>query len=153
LHALGFKHSEIEKANEFVTGTMSIEGAPFLKEEHYPVFDTANKCGKNGTRFLHAHSHIRMMAAAQPFISGAISKTINLPNEASVDDIKTCYELSWKLGTKANALYRDGCKLSQPLSNKSDKKVEDIETVSDNVDIVEKAVGINATTRIEDLTP
>lgn len=153
LHALGFKHSEIEKANEFVTGTMSIEGAPFLKEEHYPVFDTANKCGKNGTRFLHAHSHIRMMAAAQPFISGAISKTINLPNEATVDDIKSCYEMSWKLGTKANALYRDGCKLSQPLSNKSDKKVEDIETVSDNVDIVEKAVGINATTRIEDLTP
>lgn len=153
LNALGFKNSEIEKANEYVTGTMSIEGAPFLKEEHYPVFDTANKCGKNGTRFLHAFSHIKMMAAAQPFISGAISKTINLPNEATVEDIKACYEMSWKLGTKANALYRDGCKLSQPLSNKSDKKVEDSETVSDQVDIVEKAVGINAKTRIEDLTP
>ncbi len=154
LHALGFKYADIEKANEFVTGTMSIEGAPYLKEEHYPVFDTANKCGKNGTRFLHAHSHIRMMAAAQPFISGAISKTINLPNEASVEDIKSCYELSWKLGIKANALYRDGCKLSQPLSNKSDKKVDVTEdAVSDQVDVVEKAVGINATTRVEDLTP
>jgi len=154
LNALGFKNSQIEKANEFVTGTMSVEGAPFLKEEHYPVFDTANKCGKNGTRFLHAHSHIRMMAAAQPFISGAISKTINLPNEASVEDIKSCYEMSWKLGTKANAIYRDGSKLSQPLSNKSDKKVDEVEeTVSDTTDIVEKAVGVNAFARIEDLTP
>ena len=89
LRALGFKASEIEAANEYVTGTMTIEGAPFLKEEHYPVFDTANKCGNKGTRFLHAHSHIKMMAAAQPFISGAISKTINLPNEATVEDIKS----------------------------------------------------------------
>jgi ribonucleoside-diphosphate reductase alpha chain len=153
LKALGFKGSEIEAANEFVTGTMTIEGAPFLKEEHYPVFDTANKCGNKGTRFLHAHSHIRMMAAAQPFISGAISKTINLPNEATVEDIKSCYELSWKLGIKANALYRDGCKLSQPLSNKSDKKTDVEETVSDTVEMVEKAVGVSPSTRVEDLTP
>ncbi len=153
LRALGFKASEIEAANEFVTGTMTIEGAPFLKEEHYPVFDTANKCGNKGTRFLHAHSHIKMMAAAQPFISGAISKTINLPNEATVEDIKSCYEMSWSLGLKANAIYRDGSKLSQPLSNKSDKKEEKEETVSDVVEAVEKAVGINATTRVEDLTP
>ena len=153
LKALGFKANEIEAANEYVTGTMTVEGAPFLKEEHYPVFDTANKCGNKGTRFLHAHSHIRMMAAAQPFISGAISKTINLPNEASVEDIKSCYEMSWKLGLKANALYRDGCKLSQPLSNKSDKKVDDTETVSDTVQMVEKAVGVAASTRVEDLTP
>ena len=153
LRALGFKAAEIEAANEFVTGTMTIEGAPFLKEEHYPVFDTANKCGNKGTRFLHAHSHIRMMAAAQPFISGAISKTINLPNEASVEDIKSCYELSWRLGLKANALYRDGCKLSQPLSNKSDKKVEESTPVSDTVEAVEKAVGVSGSTRVEDLTP
>ncbi len=153
LRALGFKASEIEAANEYVTGTMTIEGAPFLKEEHYPVFDTANKCGNKGTRFLHAHSHIKMMAAAQPFISGAISKTINLPNEATVEDIKSCYEMSWSLGLKANAIYRDGSKLSQPLSNKSDKKEEKEETVSDVVEAVERAVGINATTRVEDLTP
>ena len=153
LKSLGFKAAEIEAANEYVTGTMTIEGAPYLKEEHYPVFDTANKCGNKGTRFLHAHSHIRMMAAAQPFISGAISKTINLPNEASVQDIKSCYEMSWKLGLKANALYRDGCKLSQPLSNKSDKKVDETETVSDTVEIVEKAVGVSGSTRVEDLTP
>ena len=153
LKALGFKASEIEAANEFVTGTMTIEGAPFLKEEHYPVFDTANKCGNKGTRFLHAHAHIRMMASAQPFISGAISKTINLPNEATVEDIKSCYELSWKLGIKANALYRDGCKLSQPLSNKSDKKTETETTVSDTVEMVEKAVGVSPSTRVEDLTP
>ncbi len=154
LRALGFKASDIEAANEYVTGTMTVEGAPLLKEEHYPVFDTANKCGNKGTRFLHAHSHIRMMAAAQPFISGAISKTINLPNEASVDDIKSCYEMSWRLGIKANAIYRDGSKLSQPLSNKSEKKTEEVEeTVNHVSDVVEKAVGTHATTRVEDLTP
>jgi ribonucleoside-diphosphate reductase alpha chain len=101
---------------------MMMEGAPYLKPEHQSVFDTANKCGKKGERFIHAHGHIRMMAAVQPFISGAISKTINLPNEANIDEIKDCYQLSWQLGIKACALYRDGSKLSQPLSNKSDKK-------------------------------
>jgi ribonucleoside-diphosphate reductase alpha chain len=101
---------------------MMLEGAPLLKEEHLPVFDCANKCGKKGQRYIHAHGHIRMMGAAQPFISGAISKTINLPHEANVAEIADAYLLSWELGLKACALYRDGSKLSQPLSNKSDKK-------------------------------
>jgi ribonucleoside-diphosphate reductase alpha chain len=122
LEALGFTEDEIEKANDYICGTMTVEGAPFLKAEHLPVFDCANKCGKKGERFIHAHGHIRMMAAAQPFISGAISKTINLPNESSVEEIADAYMLSWQLGLKACALYRDGSKLSQPLSNKSDKK-------------------------------
>jgi len=122
LEALGFSDEEIDEANDYVTGTMMMEGAPGLKPEHQAVFDTANKCGKKGQRYIHAHGHIRMMAAAQPFLSGAISKTINLPNEATVDEIKDCYKLSWELGIKACALYRDGSKLSQPLSNKSDKK-------------------------------
>ena len=101
---------------------MTIEGAPYLKKEHYAVFDCANKCGKKGQRFIHPHGHIRMMGAAQPFISGAISKTINLPHEATVEEISDCYMLSWEQGLKACALYRDGSKLSQPLSNKSDTK-------------------------------
>jgi ribonucleoside-diphosphate reductase alpha chain len=117
---------------------MMLEGAPYLKPEHLPVFDCANKCGKHGERFIHHTGHIRMMGATQPFISGAISKTINLPNEASVAEIKECYFLSWELGLKANALYRDGSKLSQPLSNKSDKKekeptAEAIQEIAENV--------------------
>jgi ribonucleoside-diphosphate reductase alpha chain len=122
LEALGFTDEQIEAANDYVCGTMTVEGAPYLKEEHLPVFDCANKCGKKGQRYIHAHGHIRMMAATQPFISGAISKTINLPHEATVEEIADSYLLSWKLGLKACALYRDGSKLSQPLSNKSDKK-------------------------------
>ncbi|GAA4336018.1 vitamin B12-dependent ribonucleotide reductase [Flaviaesturariibacter amylovorans] len=122
LEALGFSDEQIDAANDYVCGTMTVEGAPFLKAEHLPVFDCANKCGKKGERYIHAHGHIRMMAAAQPFISGAISKTINLPHEAQVDEIADSYLLSWQLGLKACALYRDGSKLSQPLSNKSDKK-------------------------------
>jgi ribonucleoside-diphosphate reductase alpha chain len=122
LEALGFSDEQIEAANDYVCGTMMIEGAPLLKAEHLPVFDCANRCGKKGQRYIHAHGHIRMMGATQPFISGAISKTINLPNEASVEEIADAYYLSWQLGLKANALYRDGSKLSQPLSNKSDKK-------------------------------
>src|SRR5690606_26761439 len=122
LEALGFTESEIEAANDYVCGTMTVEGAPYLKEEHLAVFDCANRCGKKGMRYIHPHGHIRMMRATQPFISGAISKTIKLPHEATVDDIKDCYLLSWKLGVKACALYRDGSKLSQPLSNKTDKK-------------------------------
>ncbi len=122
LEALGFTDEQIEAANDYVCGTMMLEDAPGLKEEHLPVFDCANKCGKKGQRFIHAHGHIRMMGAVQPFISGAISKTINLPHEAKVEEIADAYYLSWKLGLKANALYRDGSKLSQPLSNKSDKK-------------------------------
>ncbi len=116
LDHLGFSKKDIEAANIHVCGAMTLEGAPFLKNEHLAVFDCANPCGKIGKRYLSVESHIRMMAAAQPFISGAISKTINMPNEATVEDCKTAYMLSWKLGLKANALYRDGSKLSQPLN-------------------------------------
>ena len=122
LNDLGFSDEQIEASNDYVCGTMTVEGAPHLKPEHLPVFDCANKCGRKGERFIHPHGHIRMMAAVQPFISGAISKTINLPNEATVPEIADCYKLSWDLGLKACALYRDGSKLSQPLSNKSDKR-------------------------------
>jgi len=114
---LGFSKREIEAANIHVCGAMTVEGAPHLKPEHYAVFDCANPCGRTGKRFLSVDSHIRMLAAAQPFISGAISKTINMPNEATVEDCKAAYILSWKLGLKANALYRDGSKLSQPLQS------------------------------------
>ncbi|WP_295121565.1 vitamin B12-dependent ribonucleotide reductase [uncultured Chitinophaga sp.] len=122
LHELGFNDEQIDAANDYVCGTMTVEGAPYLKDAHLSVFDCANKCGKKGERFIHPHGHIRMMAAAQPFISGAISKTINLPNEANVEEIADSYMLSWELGLKACALYRDGSKLSQPLSNKTEKK-------------------------------
>lgn len=122
LEALGFTDDEIEAANTYICGTMTVEGAPYLKDEHLSVFDCANKCGQIGERYIHAHGHIRMMASAQPFLSGAISKTINLPNEATKEEIADAYRMSWELGLKACALYRDGSKLSQPLSNKSDKK-------------------------------
>ena len=115
LSALGFSKAEIEAANIYACGAMTLEGAPHLKVEHYPVFDCANPCGRTGKRYLSVESHIRMMAAAQPFITGAISKTINMPNDATVEDCKDAYMLSWRLGLKANALYRDGSKLSQPL--------------------------------------
>jgi ribonucleoside-diphosphate reductase alpha chain len=117
LNALGFTRAQIAEANDFVCGTMTIEGAPHLKDEHYAVFDCANRCGKTGKRFLSAESHIRMMGAAQPFVSGAISKTINMPHSATIDDVKHAYHLSWQLMLKANALYRDGSKLSQPLNS------------------------------------
>jgi ribonucleoside-diphosphate reductase alpha chain len=124
LRRLGFTKKQIEEANDLICGRGTVEGAPHLKEEHLPVFDCANKCGKTGKRYIAVEGHIRMMAAAQPFISGAISKTINLPNEASVEDIENSYQLSWKLGLKANALYRDGSKLSQPLNIKSDEGLD-----------------------------
>lgn len=117
---LGFTKQQVSEANAYVCGSMTIEGAPHLKAEHLPIFDCANKCGKNGKRFLSWESHIRMMAAAQPFISGAISKTINMPYDATVEDVKRAYLLSWQLMTKANALYRDGSKLSQPLNSVAD---------------------------------
>jgi ribonucleoside-diphosphate reductase alpha chain len=116
LRHFGFSRKDIEAANDHVCGTMTLENAPFLKEEHYSVFDCANPCGKKGKRFLSVNSHITMMAAAQSFISGAISKTINMPNDATIEDCQKAYELSWSLGVKANALYRDGSKLSQPLA-------------------------------------
>jgi ribonucleoside-diphosphate reductase alpha chain len=130
LEALGFTEDEIDAANDYICGTMTIEGAPLLKEEHLPVFDCANKCGKKGERFIHAHGHIKMMGACQPFLSGAISKTINLPHEATIEEIEDSYLLSWQLGLKACALYRDGSKLSQPLSNKSDKKKKSEDTAT-----------------------
>jgi len=116
LSAIGFTKSEILEANNYCCGTMTLEGAPYLKEKHLAVFDCANPCGKIGKRYLSVKSHIQMMAASQPFISGAISKTINMANDSTIEDCKDAYLLSWKLGLKANALYRDGSKLSQPLS-------------------------------------
>ena len=127
LGALGFTEQQIREANDTICGRMTVEGAPGLKDEHLAVFDCANKCGRYGTRFISASGHIGMMAAAQPFLSGAISKTINLPNHASIEDVEVAYEESWKLGLKAIALYRDGSKLSQPLSATSDDGL-DLET-------------------------
>ncbi|SEM13038.1 ribonucleoside-diphosphate reductase class II [Roseovarius tolerans] len=114
---LGYSKRDIDAANDHVCGTMTLEGAPHLKQEHYHIFDCANPCGKTGKRYLGVESHITMMAAAQSFISGAISKTINMPNDATIEDCQKAYELSWSLGVKANALYRDGSKLSQPLAS------------------------------------
>ena len=116
LRHLGFSKKDINLANDHVCGTMTLEGAPHLSAEHYHIFDCANPCGKKGKRYLSVNSHIYMMAAAQSFISGAISKTINMPNDATIEDCQKAYELSWSLGVKANALYRDGSKLSQPLA-------------------------------------
>ncbi|HPE25495.1 vitamin B12-dependent ribonucleotide reductase, partial [Albidovulum sp.] len=129
LRHLGFSRAQIEAANDHVCGTMTLEGAPHLKTEHYHVFDCANACGKKGKRFLSVNSHITMMAAAQSFISGAISKTINMPNSATIEDVLAAYELSWSLGIKANAIYRDGSKLSQPLASalvEDDEEAEEI---------------------------
>jgi ribonucleoside-diphosphate reductase alpha chain len=117
LAALGFSRTEIDAANTYCCGAMTLEGAPHLTPEHLAVFDCANPCGRNGTRCISAEGHIRMMAAAQPFITGAISKTINMPNAATVEDCKEAYRMSWRLGLKAVALYRDGSKLSQPLAS------------------------------------
>lgn len=117
LKELGFSKAEVEAANTYCSGAMTLEGAPYLDEKHLPVFDCANPCGRIGKRFLSMDSHIEMMAAVQPFISGAISKTINMPNNATIEDCKEAYMKSWRLGLKANALYRDGSKLSQPLNS------------------------------------
>ncbi|MED6339467.1 MAG: adenosylcobalamin-dependent ribonucleoside-diphosphate reductase, partial [SAR324 cluster bacterium] len=116
LKHLGFTGKEIEAANDYICGTMTSENAPHLKPEHFSVFDCANKCGRNGKRFIAPEAHIRMMAVAQPFISGSISKTINMPGDADVTDIKQAFSTSWHNGLKCNALYRDGSKLSQPLN-------------------------------------
>jgi ribonucleoside-diphosphate reductase alpha chain len=124
LEHLGFTREQIEQAQDVIIGRMTIEGAPHLKAEHYPVFDCANRCGKHGSRFLAPMSHVRMMAAAQAFLSGAISKTVNLPNDATVEDVQAIYEEGWRLGLKAVALYRDGCKASQPLSTSAQSKEE-----------------------------
>ncbi|HEX4408573.1 MAG TPA: vitamin B12-dependent ribonucleotide reductase [Xanthobacteraceae bacterium] len=142
---LGFTKREIEAANVHVCGAMTVEGAPHLKPEHYAVFDCANPCGRTGKRFLSVNSHIQMLAAAQPFISGAISKTINMPNEATVEDCKAAYILSWKLGLKANALYRDGSKLSQPLQSQL------IADENDDDDVIEAFIDKPATARVAGL--
>ena len=134
LEALGFEKDAIEAANTHVCGSMTLEGAPHLKDEHLPVFDCANVCGRIGKRFLSVNSHITMMAAAQPFISGAISKTINMPNSATVEECGEAYMLSWRLGLKANALYRDGSKLSQPLSSGLIDDIEDDEEAAEALD-------------------
>ncbi len=143
---LGFSKAEIEAANVHVCGAMTLEGAPHLKKEHYAVFDCANPCGRTGKRYLSVESHIRMMAAAQPFISGAISKTINMPNDATVEDCKEAYMLSWRLALKANALYRDGSKLSQPLNSQliSDESDED----EDALDEILAAAGPARATKV-----
>ncbi|MFA4983109.1 MAG: vitamin B12-dependent ribonucleotide reductase [Candidatus Micrarchaeia archaeon] len=120
LSKLGYPKQQMDEANEYVCGTMTIEGAPHLKPEHYAVFDCASMCGKKGRRFISYAGHIKMMAAAQPFITGSISKTINMPSDAAIEDIKDAYLLSWKYMLKSNALYRDGSKLSQPLNATAD---------------------------------
>jgi len=134
LAEIGFSKDDIEAANLYCTGAMTLEGAPHLKQEHLPIFDCANPCGKKGKRFLSVDSHIHMMAAAQPFISGAISKTVNMPASATAEDCKETYLKSWKLGLKANALYRDGSKLSQPLS----AALLDMEDLEEEISLPEK---------------
>ncbi|OBZ94241.1 ribonucleotide-diphosphate reductase subunit alpha [Pararhizobium polonicum] len=148
LEHIGFSKKDIEAANVHVCGAMTLEGAPFLKAEHLPVFDCANPCGKIGKRYLSVESHIRMMAAAQPFISGAISKTINMPNEATVEDCKAAYMLSWKLALKANALYRDGSKLSQPLNASLIEDDEDEDAMEDFLAAPAAAQAVTVTEKI-----
>ena len=140
LRHLGFTKAQIDAANDHVCGTMTLEGAPFLKTEHYSVFDCANPCGKTGKRYLSVDAHIYMMAAAQSFISGAISKTINMPNSATIEETLAAYELSHSLGIKANALYRDGSKLSQPLASALVEDDEEAEDILTNGSQQEKAV-------------
>ncbi|MEI2299883.1 vitamin B12-dependent ribonucleotide reductase [Ensifer sp. MJa1] len=148
LDHMGFSKKDIEAANIHVCGAMTLEGAPFLKNEHLPVFDCANPCGKIGKRYLSVESHIRMMAAAQPFISGAISKTINMPNEATVEDCKNAYMLSWKLALKANALYRDGSKLSQPLNASLIEDDKDEDALEDLIQAPAAAQAVTITEKI-----
>ena len=137
LKALGFTQEEIAAANDYCCGTMTVEGAPHLKAEHLPVFDCANRCGRIGQRYIAVDAHIRMMAAAQPFISGAISKTINMPADATLEDVKSAYLFAWKSMVKAVALYRDGSKLSQPLSASTDSG-KSVEAPTEVLNIAEK---------------
>ena len=141
LTKLGFTKQQIEEANEYVCGTMTIEGAPHLKLEHYSVFDCANKCGKKGKRFIPYTAHIRMMAAAQPFLSGSISKTVNMPSDSTIEDIKEAYMLSWRQMVKSNALYRDGSKLSQPLNATADVDEDELAALYGLGDDVDESFG------------
>jgi ribonucleoside-diphosphate reductase alpha chain len=145
LRHLGFTATEIEGANDVIVGRMTIEGAPHLREEHYAVFDCANRCGKIGQRYLYPTSHVKMMAAVQPFLSGAISKTVNLPNDSTVEEVREIYEEGWKLGLKAVALYRDGCKASQPLTSskeKSDDKKPEVASEAERLDAAPNSAGV-----------
>jgi ribonucleoside-diphosphate reductase alpha chain len=163
LSFLGFDEIEIEAASEYACGAMTIEGAPHIKEEHLKVFDCANKCGKKGKRYIDTLGHLKQMAAAQPFISGAISKTVNLPEEATLKDVENAYWEGWKLMLKANALYRDGSKLSQPLNSTSGKDTyrdlfdfENEEVVEENIDskavqtVIQKELNIVRRRRLPD---
>jgi len=141
LSKLGFTKQQIEEANDYVCGAMTVEGAPHLKAEHLAVFDCANKCGKKGKRFIPYTAHIRMMAAAQPFLSGSISKTVNMPNDATVEDIKEAYMLSWKHMLKSNALYRDGSKLSQPLNATADVDEDELAQLYGLGDSIDESFG------------
>jgi len=146
LRGLGYGDDQVATIMAYIETHSTVEGSPHMKPEHYAVFDCANKCGEIGKRFIHANGHIRMMAAAQPFLSGAISKTINLPNEATLEDIKAAYRLSWELGLKSNALYRDGCKLSQPLNTSMDDEDDDTDNVEAGRDEVAGEVAVAAAT-------
>ncbi len=140
--ALGFDADQVTQANDFICGRQTIEGAPHLREEHLPVFDCANRNGRYGQRFIHHTGHIRMLAATQPFISGAISKTINMPNEATVDEVADAYLMSWELGIKAMALYRDRSKASQPLSVSSDDGASEDESLTEIAEALEHEAGL-----------
>ena len=137
LKVLGFTQEEIAAANDYCCGTMTVEGAPHLKSEHLPIFDCANRCGRIGQRYIAVDAHIRMMAAAQPFMSGAISKTINMPADATLDGVKSAYLFAWKSMVKAVAQYRDGSKFSQPLSASTDSG-RTVEASSEIMSIAEK---------------
>lgn len=141
LKFLGFTRPQVGEANDYVCGTMTVEGAPHLKNEHYPVFDCASRCGKKGKRFISYKAHISMMAAAQPFITGSISKTINMPGDATVEDVKEAYMLSWKSMLKSNALYRDGSKLAQPLNATSDEEEDELAALQGLAEDVDESFG------------
>ena len=156
LEHLGFTKAQVEEAQDTIIGRMTIEGAPYLKPSHYPVFDCANRCGKTGQRYLAPMSHVKMMAATQPFLSGAISKTVNLPNDATVEEVAEVYEEGWRLGLKAVALYRDGCKASQPLSTTTKAKETDEEKAEAKVAAAALEAKLSETTtsaRLEGLSP
>ena len=140
LDHLGFSEAEINQANHHACGTMTVEGAPYLRPEHLAVFDCANRCGRMGSRSIHWRGHVTMMASVQPFLSGAISKTINLPAEATIDDVASAYRFSWENMVKAVALYRDGSKLSQPLSlGLSEEDRDDLEEAVESQDVIKTA--------------
>ncbi|MBI2545250.1 MAG: vitamin B12-dependent ribonucleotide reductase [Candidatus Aenigmarchaeota archaeon] len=140
LRALGFREDEIEGANEYICGTQTIEGAPHLKTEHYAIFDCANKCGKKGERYIDYMAHVNMMAVTQPFLSGSISKTINMPNHATTEEIENVYMQSWKLGLKSVALYRDGSKMIQPLAVFKEKKAEEVKPLRKKLHAERRAI-------------